>query len=83
MQKSTYGDLEIILDRDISDVQKHGTTNSKKNRWAKDYEFEKHVDDLREESGASRARTDDLNTASVALFQLSYSPTSNGSYPND
>lgn len=38
-------------------------------RWAKDYEFEKHIDELWEESGASRARTDGLYTASVALFQ--------------
>jgi hypothetical protein len=38
-------------------------------RWAKDYEFEKHVDDLMEESGASRARTDDLLNAIQALCQ--------------
>jgi hypothetical protein len=38
-------------------------------RWAKDYEFERHVNDLKEENGASRARTDDLNSATVALFQ--------------
>lgn len=38
-------------------------------RWAKDYEFEKHVDDLREESGAKGARTPDLLSATQALFQ--------------
>ena len=34
--------------QDISDIQKQGTTNDKIRR-AKDYEFEKRVDDLRKE----------------------------------
>jgi PD-(D/E)XK endonuclease len=38
-------------------------------RWAKDYEFEKHIDDLRKGSGAKGARTPDLLNAIQALFQ--------------
>ncbi|MBO0859275.1 MAG: hypothetical protein J2P21_12500 [Chloracidobacterium sp.] len=43
-------------------------------RWAKDYEFEKHIDEVREGSGAKGARTPDLLTARSTGLELIQSP---------
>ena len=47
------------------------TRNNQKQkiRWALEYEFNKHIEELRRGSGAKGVRTPDLLTASQALFQ--------------